>query len=209
MSESNTYEDNVALWKQAYQEILDTCKKYPDFDSRFGFDDIRNMVSNAKNHLLLIEWYEKYGIKISHDHNLYPYHYIKFSEYLSFSRFNDAEQDKEQRSGKYISWSDDGRQPKNEWLLVINFPTGPYIFGKDYDGQTELFQDFITELKTYNPDYSDSANKSFYWKLDNAKKIFDEFNEVLRKYHSRNQSELKRRQADKMRKELEKLEAEL
>ena len=54
--------------------------------------------------------------------------------------------DGERRS---ISWSDDGRQPKNETLLYISYPTGAYIFGGDYP--TEFFQKFFLELKTYNP----------------------------------------------------------
>jgi len=204
----STYDDNVKLWKKAYTEIAKVCDKYPDFDV-YNFRDIRDMQTSAKDHLLLIDWYEKYGLKLSHDHKPYSYNYFKMSEYLSFNYFGNAEKEKNLGSGRFISWSDDDRQPKDEWLLNISFSTGAYIFGDDYEYQQQLFQDFIKELKSYNPDYSDTPNKSFYWKLENVKPIYEEFSGILNKYRERNQSELKTRQAEKMRRELAELEAEL
>lgn len=205
-----TYDDNVKIWKDAYTAIFKSCEPYADkLGGLYGFSDVRDMRNSAKNHLMLIDWYEKYGLKISHDHNPSNYNYLKIDDYIVFSYFNDGERDKASGSGKYISWSDDGRQPKYEWLLNISFPTGAYIFGDDYDYQQQLFQDFIKELKTYNPDYSDTCNKSFYWKLENAKPIYEEFSGILRKYEDLNSAEFKQRKADKLRKELEKLESEL
>lgn len=204
---TNTYDDNIKIWKNAYQEILDVCEKYPDFDNKYSYRDIRDMARSAKSHLLLIEWYEKYGLKLSHDYRPSEYNYIKHSEYIVFSYFNDAQAEKDSgNSGKYISWPDDDRQPKNEWLVNISFPTGAYIFGEDYDYQQDLFQEFIKELKSYKPDYSDTVNKSFYWKLENAKQIYECFSGILAKYHEKNRSEFNQRKAEKLRKELAKLE---
>ena len=201
------YNSNVAKWKKAYTEILTVCDKYQGFD-KYNFRDIDDMRSKAKNHLLLIEWYEKYDLKLSHDYNPNSYNYFKVTDYIVFSYFQDALRDKNAGSGKYISWSDDDRQPKDEWLLNISFSTGAYIFGDDYEGQKTLFQDFIKELKSYSPDYSDTTNKSFYWKLENAKSIYGEFNNILKKYRERNTSEFNARKAERLRKELAKLEAE-
>jgi hypothetical protein len=202
----HTYDDNVKIWKKAYQEVLAVCKQYPDFDSKYSFRDIRDMSSAAKGHLMLIDWYEKYGLKISHDYNPSEYNHFKVDDCMIFSHFQDGERDKEEGSGKYISWPDDDRQPKDEWLLGISFPTGAYIFGDDYDGQQQLFQDFIKELRSYNPDYSDSHNNCYYWKLENAKPIYSEFNNIFCQYRERNKSEFNKRKAEKLRAELAKLE---
>ena len=204
----NTYDDNVAIWKEAYTKVLKACEKYPDFDNKYSFRDIRDMAISAKGHLMLIDWYEKYGLKISHDHNPAQYNFFKYGEYIVFNYFNDAQAEKDSgNGGKYISWPDDDRQPKNEWLLNISFPTGAYIFGQDYDYQQDLFQEFIKELKSYKPDYSDTVNKSFYWKLENAKGILENFNDILKKYHEKNRGEFDKRKAAKLRKELEQLES--
>lgn len=209
MENENTYEDNVKLWKKAYTDILKTVEKYPDFDTKYSFYDVRDMQRSAKDHLMLIEWYEKYGLKISHDYKPYSNNYFRVSDYLTFSYYKDAKKEKDSgRGGRYISWPDYDKQPKNEWILEISFPTGAYIFGDDYDYQQQVFQDFFEELQSYEPDYSDSHNNNLYWKLENAKAVYEDFNGVLNKYRERNQTEFKQRKADKLRKELEKLEAE-
>lgn len=206
------YEHNLRRWKEAYTDVLKVCDKYAErFKQKYAseFSDIHEMSVKARDHLMLIEWYEKYGLKIEHDNRPHSYGYFKVGEYMNFNRFNDAKKDKAEGSGCFISWPDDGRQPKNEWLLYIRFSTGPFIFGKDYEGQKQLFRDFFDELKSYKPDYRDTANRSLYWKLDNAKGIFDDFNAIMKKYRERNQSELKQREAEALRKKLAKLDSEL
>lgn len=205
-----TYEENLAKWKKAYTAILKSCQPYADeFYSLYSFRDVRDMRNSAKNHLMLIDWYEKYGLKLSHDYQPYSYNYFKVSDYIIFNHFGDAQQGKDNGRGKYISWSDDDRQPKNEWLLNISFSTGAYIFGQDYDGQQELFQSFIKELKSYKPDYSDTVNKSFYWKLENAKAIFEAFPDIYKKYQQLNTDDFNRRKVEKLKKELAKAEESL
>lgn len=209
---NNTYDDNVKMWKDAYTDVLAVCSKYGSFDNKYSsdFDDIHRMEVSAKDHLLLIEWYEKYGLKIDHSNKPYSYNHFTLGDYMRFSHFNDAQAEKDSgKGGRYISWPDDDRQPKNEWLFEISFSTGPFIFGDDYDGQRQLFQDFFKELQSYKPDYSDSHNNNLYWKLENAKPIYDEFNAILRKYRERNTAELKQREAARLRKELTKIESEL
>jgi len=58
--EFKEFKKNIKLWKKAYSEILGVCEKYSNFSSRFGFYDIENMKSKANNHLLPIEWYERF-----------------------------------------------------------------------------------------------------------------------------------------------------
>ena len=200
------YDDDVKKWKKAYTDILEVCQKYHDFDNLYRLRDVDDIISSAKNHLLLIEWYEKYGLRIDHDFKPYSFNYIRLDDYTSLSHYGDGEKEKNAGSGKCISWSDDGKQPENEWLFIISFPTGAYIFGEDYNYQKELFKDFFNELKSYNPDYSDTANKHLYWKLENAKTIYEMFKSILNKYYERNSSELKQRKVEKLRAELTRLE---
>ena len=190
--------------KQAYKDIYDVCEKYSDNDWYRG-GDIKDMLDTANGHLILIEWEEKYGLKVSHEFNPKTWNYFKISDNQIISHYQNAMEEHKNGSGRYISWSDDGKQPMNEWLFELCFPTGPFIFGKDYDGQLNLFQKFFNELKTYNPDFSDSHNHSLYWKLENAKDIFNKFNKILNKYRKINQSELKQREIKKLEDELKKL----
>ncbi len=211
MSE-HTYDDNVKIWEKAYKDVLATCSRYGRFDGKYAsdFNDIHDMEVKAKNHLLLIDWYKEYGLRLDHSYKPYSNNYMRLDDYRSISHYNDAQQEKDSgKGGRYISWPDDDRQPKNEWLFNISFSTGAYIFGDDYDSQKILFQEFFKELQSYKPDYSDSHNNSLYWKLENAKPIYDEFNNILRKYREQNTSELKQREANKLREKLKALEAEL
>lgn len=202
-----SYSDSIKDWKKAYADVLKVCEKYPKFNEVYGFNDINQMKNSAKNHLQLIKWYEKYGLKLDHDYQPYTLSYFKVDEYRLFTHFKDAEQDKDNGSGRFISWSDDDRQPKDEWLFEISFATGAYIFGQDYDGQKELFQNFFKELKSYKPDYSDTTNKTLYWRLENAKPIYDKFHNILNKYRELNTKDLKNREVKKLEKKLAELKA--
>jgi len=209
------YQQNVSKWKKAYSELLAVCKKYPEFKNKYSYEfgDIHDMQKKAENHLLLIKWYEEYGLKL--DHTLEPVSssYCKINDHVSFQYFNDAEKEKNSgNGGRYISWPDDDKQPKNEWILCISFSTGPYIFGssgfgEDNDYPKEFFMRFFDELASYKPDYSDRHNSGLYWKLENAKDIFDNFNTIKNKYHELNKIDFKKREIERKKKELEKLEA--
>jgi ABC-type Zn uptake system ZnuABC Zn-binding protein ZnuA len=91
-------------------------------------------------------------------------------------------------------------------LFVIKFSTGSYIFGDDYHAQQDLFKKFFDELKTYKPNYSDTHNSGLYWTLNNSKEIVKNFKDIFTKYQDINKSELNQRKADRLRKELAKLE---
>ena len=193
--------------KKAYKEIKEVCEKYADNSERYC-GDIRDMLIKASGHLMIIDWEEKYGIKLSHEYNPSNALHLNINSHSSISYYEDAVKEKERRSGRYISWSDDDKQPMNEWIFSLSFPTGAYIFGEDYDGQQNLFQEFFNELKTYNPDFTDIHNHSLFWKLENAKNIFDNFNIILHKYQELNGQQLKQRNIDKLKSQLKSLEEE-
>lgn len=109
----------------------------------------------------------------------------------------------EQNTNKTISWSDDGRQPENEWLMVVSFPCGAYTFHSEYP--TETFNQFFVELKSYQPKYCDSANKTLYFSEENSKLIWDAFPEIFKRYTDMVDEELKRKRKARLEAELKKL----
>lgn len=190
--------------KKAYQEILEVASKYEKLGKIYEYNDIEKIIEKAKNHLLIIEWSEKYGLNLKHDIQIYGRDYFKINEDLHFSYFKDAQEEHKKGSGRFISWSDGGKQPKNEWLLDISFSTGAYIFGDDYP--TKIFEEFWQELKTYNPKYCDSHNNNMYFSIESASKIFNEYDTILKKYREKNKEDFKLRKIEKLKDELEKLE---
>jgi len=190
--------------KKMYEELLNVYNKYSDEDffNDYMFDDVKKWQSKALNHLKIIDWNDKYWIDIKHDRDLSG-NYIKISEYTYFYYFKDAMAEKEKWYWRYISRSDDWKQPKDEWLFKIEFPTGAYIFGSDYP--CDLFNRFFNELKSYWPKYTDTNNKSLYFWMDNVKKIFNEFDNILKKYNEINKEEYKQRKIKRMEEELLKL----
>jgi len=197
--------------KSAYNDILSMCEKYKGIEEKYGNDfcDIGHTRESAKNHLMLIDWAETYGIEIGHRHKPYSANYINLGGYCSINYFKDALEEKRMGYGKYISLSDDGRQPNYEWLYEIGFPTGPYIFGSNYDEMKPYFQEFIQELKTYSPDFLDTVNDCFYWKLENAKAIHEDLYDILKKYGAKIKAESKKRNLERLKEELKKAEEEI
>lgn len=106
-------------------------------------------------------------------------------------------------NGRTISWPDNGEQPEEEWLYVISFPTGPYIFGDSYPEKT--FQNFFQELKSFGPKYCDTANKSLYFSSNVAKEVYEAFWGILNKHKEKVQEEVKEKRKAELLKELAEL----
>lgn len=111
-----------------------------------------------------------------------------------------------EKHGRTISWSDNGEQPDSELLLLIQFPTGAYIFGEDYP--KELFQKFFRELIDLKPKYTDIRNSCLYFPMENAGNVYNQFNEIYKKYQDINKEDYKQRKIQKIKDELAKLENE-
>jgi len=184
--------------EKAYNEILRLLKKHKDI----CIFDAEDLERKAKAHLYGLKLKEVYGLDIN----------PKRVDYLDYNRFGEWKRIGlfGEKYNRTISWSVDGRQPKDENLFTFSFPTGAYIFGdggifnKDYP--TVFFEKFWLELKTYKPDYIDEANHSLYWKLENAKEIFNSFDDILNKYYELNKDDVRQRRIEKMKKDLEQLE---
>lgn len=146
------------------------------------------------NRFLLYEELRGLGYNIYRNASLY---YDTFAP-LSF---------REWRTSHSISWSDTGEQPRfGEKLLVIEFPTGAYVFGEIY--LPELFNEFFEELKTYGPRYSDSQNHSLYFKIEGSASLFNQFFEILGRYRAKYKPHAKAQRQAKLIEELNNLKNE-
>ncbi len=177
--------------KELYDEILKLVEKSKD-NLVYDFSEMK---TKAKIHLFGIELKEKYGLDID-PKNMRSLDYNSFGDHLCISRYGEGRK-------RTISWPDQDRQPENELLLQIGFPTGAYIFGKDYP--KELFQKFFNELKTYKPKYTDSHNDCLYFSMDNASGVFNNFKAILQKYYKLNETDYNARKIKKMEEDLKKL----
>jgi hypothetical protein len=184
--------------KQAYSEILKLLKKHKDV-CVFDVDDLEGQ---SERHLFGIELKETYGLDID-PKRVDSLQWLNFKEFCHIGWWG-------KKYNRTISWPDGKDQPKDNLLLEISFPTGPYIFGfgsmfnREYP--QEFFQIFWNDLKSYNPDYVDTHNSSLYWKIENASKIFNCFDELMQKYYALNKEDVKQRKIKAMKEELEKLE---
>ena len=179
--------------EKAYKEILKAINKHK---SEIVFD-VDSLEIKAKHHLFGVELVEKYGFNLD-PKKIRSTDWQELRENV-FIGFWDGER-------RRISWSDDGSQPNNETLLCLKYPTGAYIFGGDYP--TQFFHKFFLELKTYKPKYVDSNNHRLYFSLDNASKIFNDYDSLIKRYYEENKEDIKQRKIKKMKDELTKLESQ-
>lgn len=108
---------------------------------------------------------------------------------------------------RQISWSDDGRQPEDEWLCVISFPTGAFIL-RDYFGgkyPKETFDEMFAELKSFGTKYCDTNNSSLYYTSDVAYKVCEAFPAIFKKYKDMCQKEYEQNRVKELEVELAKL----
>lgn len=175
---------------EAYKKILETIN---DCSAQVKLSDIG--IHNLESLIKTEELQEEFGItNVEH----YSHTWFKCGYYSAIGLFGDEHK-------RTISWSDDGRQPDDEWLYQISFPTGAYIFGEDYC--TETFNEFFAELKTYNPKYLDSANHNLYFTSETAAKVHAELPELFKKYRGLVQNELNAKRILKLQEELKALGA--
>lgn len=181
---------------KAHKELLKVVEKYEEV---FKGSSVASDLS-IKWEIERLEKEEEFGMLLSRSGDgLFSVNgaYDNWSRVLYFSDDN----------GRSISWSDDGRQPENEWLYIVTFTTGAYIFGKSYP--TEVFQSFFTELKQFEPKYCDTANKSLYFTPDKAKAVYESFWEIFNRHKAMVEGELKKNRKAKLLEELKKLSEEM
>jgi hypothetical protein len=175
----------------AYREILDVLNKHRDLLKNDHQIDIKDRVVDR---ISLQKISKEFGINIGSDCN--P-GWCKISEHECIKLYGSEH-------NRTISWPDNGNQPENERLYQISFPTGAYIFGRQYPENT--FKMFFDELKGYEPKYIDSANNCLYFTSENAKCVHENFKPIFDKYAGLVDEELKAKKIESLKKELSKLE---
>jgi hypothetical protein len=205
----NSINEKIDERIHAYTEILEVIKKHektlnPQYNTRVPDPDDLSTV------IRMLNVSKKFGIPISEDSpsewmnvispdgKRYRYDFMNLGFFHGVSP---------------ISWSDDGRQPDNEWLFRICFPTGAYIFGDgDYFNKeypVETFNAFFEELKSYGPKYCATANNSLYFSSDNAKRVYEDFDEIFNRHKAGVVNEMKKQKKLQLEQELERLNRDL
>lgn len=177
---------------ERFEELLRITETYADL-----FDDLSDVDNRRalKNTIALLKTYEAFGIDFGRV-NHYEHENFKVGEFGRVEKWNERCR---------ISWSDDDRQPEEgEYLYILSFPTGPYIFGQHYPEQ--LFRQFFKELVEYEPKYLDTRNGTLYFSTENAKYIHKDFPAILKKYKDRVKEDIKRIRKEQLEKELKELE---
>lgn len=185
--------------RKIYHELFDIIDKNRE-NLFFSDYDLERLREQSEAHCFGLELKEKHGFNID-PKEIKSLNYIElespcYDSYIYLRRWS---------KNMKISWSDDGSQPsENEFLLDICFSAGAYIFGDYYP--KELFVDFFNELKSYNPKYSDTNNKTLYFSMDNAAEFYNDFPKIWNRYTDLNKENFKKYKAEKLRKELKELE---
>ncbi len=177
---------------KAHKELLKLVKKYEDVFDESG---LRIRVHDVESEIEMLEVEKTFGVgrlvKISKQ-----WYGVDWGGEVRIGYYGEGED--------RISWSDDGRQPSNEWLYRISYPTGAYIFGDSYPKET--FNKMFEEMKTYSPKYTDTANHVLYFTSENAKTFHDNFKKIENKYRGMVQDELNRKRKRELEEELKALE---
>lgn len=147
--------------------------------------------------------------KVFEEFDLYPPHcpsyhgtHHQMAEHCYLTLFT-------KENGRGIAWSDDGRQPDNEWLYHISFPCGAYTLNggrlsRDYPVKT--FKEFFNKLKEFGPKYSDSNNKHLYFDSSTAKKAHDALPELLKEWAGKVKAELDEIKLEELKRQVAELE---
>jgi len=194
------YNEKIKELKKTFEEIKRICNKYYVTTDDIN-EDLRVMASKASIHLMLIDWYEKYGLEIDHSKiNSDDINFIRINDYCFFS--------KEETSSFSIGCTGKRKKLNDGWYLVFNLSETDCIlrsFGND-----ELLKDFFNEIiNKYKPDSLMNFNSNMYWKIENSKNIFDNFDKLLNKYRKIKESKRNKSRIESLEKELKSLKEEL
>lgn len=153
---------------EAYKEILDVLNKHAKILKK----DRNDLIDRFSSRLEQLEVIDLFKIDPDFVTNGYD-DWVNINPDISFGKYGPS-------ANRSIAWEDNGKQPENEWLLNIRFSSGAFIFGRDYP--TDLFEQFFEEFKNFNPKYIDSNNHALYYDHTNAKSVYDEYPNILKKY---------------------------
>lgn len=187
----------------AYKDLLKVVKKHAE---HFDNDSITLTTGTVKGIVEALEVSERFGIPLN---GLQSGTWLRvknvYDDWTALGLFGE-------KHGRTIAWSDNGKQPKDEWLYEIGFPCGAYTFGGDglwsrnYSKKT--FDAFFEELISYGPAFCDTANHCVYFREDVSKAVYDNFWTIFNKYKALVADDIKEQRKAELEAELAKLSGE-
>jgi len=182
--------------KKPFEEIMEILEKHSEAIE--GIQGV-NITSRIKGILSNIDILNSFKIKVGLGN--IPYSgstYLKISEEQHLSLMGEDQ-------NRTISWSDNGEQPKGEWLYCLKFSTGAYFLHSEYP--TETFIKFFNELKSYGPEYCDTRNHCLYFTKDNAATVHNSLQGIYKKYRELAVQEAKEAKIKKLEASLDNLKS--
>ncbi len=170
--------------KEAHEEIIQVLNKHKEVLFEDGMltnivsiGDVENFLSFKR----LKTYLEEVGFCFKKKlHFSSSYCVLLYESYKVHIRYLKWKKDKK------ISWSDDGRQPREgEELIEFSFPCGSYTFGDDVLCANKVWEEFWYELKSYGYSFIDTENHNIYFNLKNGKYLFNNFDEIIEKYQEK------------------------
>jgi hypothetical protein len=186
--------------RKEVEKALELCKKNKQLFDKIGISKFESIAEELEKTLFAIELEDKYGIigvKKNMVHGYGDNIYVEINDYLYIASMG-------KKYSRIVAWSVDGKQPENENLFVVDFPTGPYVLGDDYP--IELFQKMWDEIKSYKHKYRDDHNKCIYFTLENAAPVANAFAGILQKYYEIYRSESNEKRVQFLKDEISRIE---
>lgn len=178
-----------------YSKFLKLYKQYEKVEG--DKYNIQSLIWKANSYLYGVKMRDEYGYNVNPEKiDISGWSKIHYSPDVVLAKFGEG-------TRREISWEDNGKQPGDEMLILVGFPTGAYIFGQHYPVQ--IFKDFFAELKTYNPKYIDTTNKELYFEVSKGAKVYNELPTILKKYRDKSEEERKVEEIKELESKLKKL----
>lgn len=185
--------------KKAYDEIFAVIDKHKDI-VRIDIEDLKE---ESRIHIFNRSLIEEYGYNISET----AIDLITYTTLYNGSKTLYNESDAGLLTIQFFNEKKlyDGNQTLtlNGHLFVISFLNPEYVFG-EYTTKT-LFNDFFEELKSYGPQCVSTSSETLYFDLEKGAKIYNEYQDIFKKFKVANIERLKKFRIEKLQKEIEKL----
>ena len=157
--------------------------------------DIEALQARVNSHKIRLELMEVYGLNISSDIKNLTY------ENSSYLKNNVLLIETDGIRGR-IYKEDNNRQSVGEKLIMICLRNSS---GLSFNCHKRFFE----KLKTYNPDYISTVYDTLYFKLENAKEVFNAYDSIYQKYLALDAEDDRNRKITTIQENLKDLQEEL
>ena len=193
--------------REMIEKIINIVKEFNEeheWTDEYSF--LSDLKEKCKKSKIKYEYLDKYNVDIKIS-NISSEDFIKLdSRYADINIYRVKGTEK---SGSYILNSE--KQPNNELLMCYDHPTGPYIFGGHSWGgdsyyDSELFEKYFDELKSYGYSYIDEVNHHIYYTIENGMKLYKNYESICKKYQNIFNESFKKHKLNKLKEQMEELE---